>query len=149
MAMEMLAKVQDDMKAAMKSGDALTRDTLRLVITDLKKKELDLARELKAEEELAVLQKCVKSREDSVAQCGAAGRNDLVDREKAEIGVIQRYLPTMLSEEETRAIVKSAIAHLGLSSKKDLGQVMKAVMAEHKGQVDGKTVQKLAGELLA
>jgi len=149
MAMEMLAKLQGDMKAAMKSGDALTRDTLRLVITDLKKKELDLARELAADEELAVLQKCVKSREDSVAQYGAAGRTDLVDKEKAEIGVIRRYLPTLLSEDETRAIVRAKIAALGVSSKKDLGQVMKAVMAEHKGQVDGKTVQKLAGELLS
>src|SRR5262245_59256727 len=133
MPMEMLAKLQEDMKAAMKSGDALTRDTLRLVITDLKKKELDLARELAGDEELAVLQKCVKSREDSVAQYGAAGRNDLVDREKAEIGVIRRYLPTMLSEDETRALVRAKIAALGVSSKKDLGQVMKAVMAEHKG----------------
>lgn len=149
MAMEMLAKLQGDMKAAMKSGDALTRDTLRLVITDLKKKELDLARELKADEELAVLQKCVKSREESVAQYSAANRTDLADKEKAEIGVIQRYLPTLLSEEETRALVRAKIAALGVSSKKDLGQVMKAVMAEHKGLVDGKTVQRLAGELLS
>jgi len=144
----LLAKLQDDMKAAMKAGDALTRDTLRLAITDLKKKELDLARELKPDEELAVLQKCVKSREDSVAQYGAAGRTDLVDKEKAEIGVIRRYLPTLLSEDETRAIVRAKIAALGVSSKKDLGQVMKAVMAEHKGQVDGKLVQRLASELL-
>ena len=149
MAMEMLAKLQEDMKAAMKAGDTLTRDTLRLVITDLKKKELDLARELKADEELAVLQKCVKSREDSVAQYGAANRNDLVEKEQAEIGVIQRYLPTMRSEEETRSIVRAKTTALGVSSKKDLGQVMKAVMAEHKGQVDGKLVQKLAGELLS
>ena len=109
MAMEMLTRLQGDMKAAMKSGDALTRDTLRLVITDLKKKELDLARELAPEEELAVLQKCVKSREDSVSQYSAANRTDLADREKAEIGVIQRYLPRMLSEEDTRTIVRMVI----------------------------------------
>src|SRR5215510_5889329 len=102
--MTVLQKLQDDMKHAMKSGDALTRDTLRLAITDLKKKELDLARELKPDEELAVLQKCVKSREDSVAQYSDAGRKDLADRERAEIGVIQRYLPRMLSESETKAI---------------------------------------------
>jgi hypothetical protein len=80
-----LAKLQEDVKQAMKAGDTLTRDTLRLVITDLKKKELDLARDLKPEEELAVLQKCVKSREDSVSQYSAAGRTDLSDREKAEM----------------------------------------------------------------
>jgi len=144
----LLAKLQDDMKAAMKAGDALTRDTLRLAITDLKKKELDLARELKPEEELAVLQKCVKSREDSVTQYDAAARKDLADRERAEIGVIQRYLPTMLGEDAVRSIVQQTIAKLGVSSKKDLGQVMKAVLAEHKGKADGKLVQKLAGELL-
>jgi uncharacterized protein YqeY len=143
-----LLKLQDDMKQAMKAGDALTRDTLRLVITDLKKKELDLARELKADEELAVLQKCVKSREDSLAQYSAAGRTDLCDREKAEIGVIQRYLPKMLDEEATRTIVRVTIQKLGLTAKKDLGQVMKAVLAEHKGQVAGSLVQRLAGELL-
>ena len=145
----LLAKLQDDMKAAMKSGDALTRDTLRLAITDLNKKSLDLARDLKPEEELAVLAKCVKSREDSVTQYDAAARKDLADRERAEIGVIQRYLPTMLPEDATRALVQQAIAKLGVTSKKDLGQVMKAVLAEHKGKVDGKLVQKLAGELLS
>jgi len=144
-----LSKLQDDMKQAMKSGDALTRDTLRLVITDLKKKELDLARELKPEEELSVLQKCVKSREDSVAQYDAASRKDLADRERAEIGVIRRYLPEMLGESETRSIVEAMIRKLGVTSKKDLGQVMKAVLAEHKGKVEGKLVQKLAGELLS
>ena len=149
MAMQVLTKLQDDMKQAMKAGDALTRDTLRLVITDLKRKELDLARELKPEEELAVLQRCVKSREDSVAQYDAASRKDLADRERAEIGVIQRYLPKMLSEAETKAIVQQTIAKLGLSSKKDLGPVMKAVLAEHKGKVAGSLVQRLAGELLA
>lgn len=145
----LLPKIQEDMKQAMKSLDALTRDTLRLAITDLKKKELDLARELQPEEELAVLQKCVKSREDSVAQYEAAGRKDLADRERAEIGVIQRYLPRMLSEDEVRTIVQQTIGRLGLSSKKDLGQVMKTVLAEHKGRVEGSLVQRLAGELLA
>jgi uncharacterized protein YqeY len=144
----LLAKLQEDMKAAMKSGDTLTRDTVRLAITDLKKKELDLARELKPEEELAVLQKCVKSREDSVAQYDGAGRKDLADRERAEIGVIQRYLPKMLGEAETKALVEAAIQKLGLTAKKDLGQLMKTVLAEHKGQVDGKLVQAIAGRLL-
>jgi hypothetical protein len=145
----LLAKLQDDMKSAMKSGDALTRDTLRLAITDLKKRELDLARELSPDEELAVLHKCVKTREDSVAQYSAAGRKDLSDKEQAEIGVIRRYLPRVLSEDETRTIVQEAIRRLGLTSKKDLGALMKAVLADHKGKIDGKLVQKHASELLA
>jgi hypothetical protein len=144
----LLAKLQDDMKSAMKSGDTLTRDTLRLAITDLKKRELDLARELSPDEELAVLHKCVKTREDSVAQYTAAGRKDLSDKEQAEIGVIRRYLPRVLSEDETRTIVQEAIRRLGLASKKDLGALMKAVLADHKGKIDGKLVQKHASELL-
>lgn len=147
--MSILATLQDDVKRAMKAGDTLTRDTLRLAITDLKKKELDLARELASEEELAVLQKCVKSREESVVQYDGAGRKDLADRERAEIGVIRRYLPELLSEPDTRALVQRTIQALGLSSKKDLGQVMKVVLAEKKGLVDGKLVQRLAGELLS
>jgi hypothetical protein len=143
-----LAKLQEDMKAAMKAGDALSRDTLRLVIADIKKREVDLKKDLSDDEELAVLQKAVKSREDSVAQYDAAGRKDLSDRERAEIGVIQRYLPKLLGEAETKAIVQQAIAKLGLTSKKDLGQVMKAILADHKGLVDGKLVQRLAGEVL-
>jgi len=144
-----LARLQEDMKAAMKAGDALSRDTLRLVIADIKKREVDQQKDLTDDEELAVLQKAVKSREDSVAQYDAAARKDLADRERAEIGVIQRYLPKLLGEAETRAIVQQAIAKLGVSSKKELGQVMKAVLADHKGQVDGKLVQRLAGELLS
>jgi uncharacterized protein len=144
-----LAKLQEDMKAAMKAGDALSRDTLRLVIADIKKREVDQRKDLTDDEELAVLQKAVKSREDSVTQYDAAGRKDLADRERAEIGVIQRYLPKLLGEPETKALVQQTIAKLGVSSKKDLGQVMKAVLADHKGQVDGKLVQRLAGELLS
>lgn len=142
------SRLQDDMKLAMKAGDTLSRDTLRLVIADIKKRELDERRDLTADEELAVLQKAVKSREDSVTQYGAANRTDLVDREKAEIGVIRRYLPNLLSESDTAAIVARTIAELGVTAKKDLGQVMKAVLAAHKGQVDGKLVQKLASERL-
>ncbi len=147
--MQTLAKLQDDMKQAMKAGDALTRDTLRLLIAGLKSKELELARELEPAEELAVLQKAVKTREESAAQYAAAGRDDLAARECAEVAVVKRYLPEMLSEAETRELVRATIARLGVGSKKDLGQVMKALMAEHKGKVDGKLVQKLAGELLA
>jgi hypothetical protein len=145
-----LAKLQEDMKAAMKSGDTVTRDTLRLVISDIKKREVDLKKEaLDETEELAVLTKAVKSREDSVAQYDANARKDLADKERAEIAVIQRYLPKLLGEAETKAIVAATIQKLGLTSKKDLGQVMKAVLADHKGQVSGSLVQKCAGELLS
>ena len=146
--MTILATLQEDVKKAMKARDTLVRDTLRLVIAELKRREVDIERDLKPEEELAVVQKAVKSREESAGQYDEAGRKDLADKERAEIVIVQRYLPAMLSEDETRALVEKAITSVGADSKKDLGKVMKAVMAEHRGAVDGKTVQRLAGELL-
>ena len=146
--MSLLAKLQDELKDAMKAGDVTRRETLRLTISALKMKNLELERELSTAEELSVLQKEVKKRHESIAQYVAGKREDLAAKERAEIAVLARYLPEELTEDEARSIVKAAIAKLGVSSKKDLGQVMKAVLAEHKGKVDGKLVQRLASELL-
>ena len=146
--MSLLAKLQDELKDAMKAGDVTRRETLRLTISALKMKNLELERELSTAEELSVLQKEVKKRHESIAQYVAGKREDLAAKERAEIAVLARYMPEEMNEDEARSIVKAAIAKLGVSSKKDLGQVMKAVLAEHKGKVDGKLVQRLASELL-
>jgi uncharacterized protein YqeY len=142
------SRFQEDLKDAMRSGDTQTRDTLRLLVAAIKYKRIELGREPNEAEELQVLQKQVKMREDSVAQYGAAARQDLVDKERAEIAVIERYLPKRMSDADVRAVVERTIREVGASSKADLGKVMKAVMAAHQGQVDGKAVQRIAGELL-
>jgi len=142
------ARFQEDLKTAMRAGDTETRDTLRLLVAALKYKRIELGREPNEAEELQVLQKQVKMREDSVAQYDAAGRADLSGKERAEMAVIARYLPAKLSDEDVRALVADAIKEVGATSKADLGKVMKAVMAAHQGKLDGKTVQRLAGELL-
>lgn len=142
-------RIERDLKDAMRAGDTLTRDTLRMVLSALEYKRIELGADLGEEQELAVLGQAVKSREDSAEQFGRAGRSDLEQKERAEIEVVQRYLPKRLSEEETRAIVQGLVAELGLESRKELGALMKAVMARHRSQVDGKLVQKLAAELLA
>jgi uncharacterized protein YqeY len=142
------SRFQEDLKDAMRSGDTQTRDTLRLLVAAIKYKRIELGREPNEAEELQVLQKQVKMREDSVAQYGAAARQDLVDKERAEIAVIERYLPQRMSDDDVRAVVERTIREVGASSKADLGKVMKAVMAAHQGQVDGKAVQRIAGELL-
>ena len=98
---------------------------------------------------MAVVLNQVKTRTDSAQQYDAADRADLADKERAEIAVLQGYLPQQLSEDETRAAVEKAIADTGASSKADLGKVIKAVMAAHKGQVDGKQVQRLIAEMLS
>jgi uncharacterized protein YqeY len=141
-------RIQADVKDAMRAGDAETRDTLRMVMAGLKNKRIELGRDLDEKDQLQVLQKQKKSREDSLAQYGAAGRAHLAAREQAEIAVIDRYLPATMSDDDVRALVAGAIAASGASSKADLGKVMKTVMAENQGKVDGKTVQRIAAELL-
>jgi uncharacterized protein YqeY len=142
------ARFQEDLKTAMRAGDAETRDTLRLLVAALKYKRIELGREPDEAEELQVLQKQVKMRQDSVAQYAAAAREDLAAKERAEIAVIERYLPQRLSEDDVRALVERTIRDVGATTKTDLGKVMKAVMAAHQGKVDGKAVQRIAGELL-
>jgi uncharacterized protein YqeY len=89
-----------------------------------------------------------KTRQESIDQFGKAGRADLVAKESAELEVIRRYLPKALSEAETRALVGQLVAELGIASKKDLGRLMKELMVRHKGAVDGKLAQRIAGELV-
>jgi uncharacterized protein YqeY len=144
----LLERLQSDLKQALLAGDAVAKDTLRLVIAALKNQRIEAGHELDDAEALQVLQKGVKTRQESVEQYGRAGRQDLVERESAEIAVIRRYLPEELGEDRTRAIVQAKIAELGITSTRDIGRVMKAVMAEHRGRIDGKLVQRLAAALL-
>lgn len=146
--MTLLDQLDGDMKSAMKAGDALKRDTLRMVMAAMKNKRIEKGEELDDAAQLAVLMSAVKQRKDSAEQYRQGGRPELADKEESEITVIEGYLPKQMSEDDTRAAVQQAIESTGAASKQDLGKVMKAVMAEHRGVVDGKTVQRLAAELL-
>lgn len=147
--MALFDQLQEDLKVAMKSGDTIARQCLRMAISALKNRRIETGQDLEEAESLAVLQKEVKKRQDSAEQYTKAGRSELAETELAEIEVLKRYLPKGLSEEEVQTIVRETIENLGVTSKKDMGQVMKAVMAAHKGRVDGKLVQRFAGELLS
>ena len=142
------SRFQEDLKTAMRAGDTETRDTLRLLVAAIKYKRIELGREPNEAEELQVLQKQKKTREESVEQYDAANRPDLAAKERGEIAVIDRYLPARMADDDVRALVQRTIKEVGAASKADLGKVMKAVMAAHQGQVDGKAVQRIAGELL-
>ena len=149
--MPLLTRIEADLKEAMKSKNEVVRDTLRLVTSEMKNHAIKLrekGKELDETEQLAVLARCVKQRRDSVEQYENAGRNELADKEKAEIAVIEGYLPAQLSEAEAREAVQAAIAESGASSMKDMGAVMKVLMAKYKGQIDGKAAQGLLKELL-
>jgi len=138
--MALLDMINADLKKAMLARDEVTRDTLRMV-----KSELLM---LENPDGLAVLSRAVKTRRDSIKSYVEGGRQDLADKEQAEIEVIERYLPKQLSEEETREAVAGIIEELDLSSRKDLGKVMKEVKARYPGQVDGRLASSIAGQLL-
>jgi len=146
--MALLEKLQADVKTAMLAKDEVTRDTLRMLIAAVKKHELEGGKQITDELTLATLQSAAKTRQESIDQFAKAGRNDLVAKETAELAVVRRYLPTQLNEDQVRGLVQRLIGELKLTSKKDVGVLMKAVMAKYKGEVDGKLVQKLAAELL-
>lgn len=139
--MALLDKINADLKKAMLARDEVTRDTLRMVKSELLT--------LDHPDELAVLSRAVKTRRDSIKSYVEGGRQDLADKELAEIEVIERYLPKQLSEDEVRSAVAELIEELGLSSKKDLGKVMKEIKARYPGQVDGKLASTIAGQLLS
>ena len=149
--MSLRERIEADMKAAMKAGETLRRDTLRMVIAGFKNKAVEPGRkspDLSEDEVQAVVAYSVKTRKDSATQYDEAGRPELAEKERAEIAVLEDYLPKQLDEAATRAAVEAVIAETGATGKADMGKVMKGVMAAHKGQVDGKLVSRLAGELL-
>lgn len=138
--MALLDKIDADLKKAMLARDEVTRETLRMLKSDLLM--------LEDPDELAVLTRAVKSRRDSVESYIQGGRRDLADKELAEIAVIERYLPKQMTEDEARAAIGAIVDELGLSSKKELGKVMKEVKARYRGQIDGKVASSIARELL-
>lgn len=147
--MTLLDKLQADVKQAMLARDEVSRDTLRLLIAGVKKHELEGGKTITDELVNEVLLSAAKTRQESIEQFAKAGRQDLVTKEQAELDVVRRYLPRQLNEDEVRSVVQRLISELKLTSKKDFGQLMKAAMAAHKGQIDGKLVQQFANELLS
>ena len=143
------ARIQEDMKAAMKGGDKSRLAVIRLIMAAIKQREVDERIELNDEQVLAVLDKMVKQRRDSIRQYSDAGRDDLAGAEQAEIEVIQEYLPEALSDEEIAAIVEQAIADTGAASMKDMGKVMGKVKPQVQGRADMGAVSALVKQKLA
>ena len=148
MACQMYDRLMDDLKAAMKAHDATATGAIRGVIAKAKDITVNAGKEMTDEAIVQVVAKAVKQREESIAQFAAAGREELAANERAEMAQLKKYLPEQLSEEEVAALVKEAIAATGATSKKDMGRVMKDVMARAKGRADGKLVSKLVGAAL-
>jgi uncharacterized protein len=135
---------------AMKSKDQQRLVALRMLKTALMNREIERGRPLDENESRQVVSSLIKQRRDSIEQFTKGGRQDLVDRETAEIGVLEAYLPPALDTAELERVVDAAISSMGASSAKDIGRIMKAVMAELAGKtVDGKLVNELVRRKLA
>ena len=146
--MALKEKLEADVKTAMLAKNEVVRDTLRLILSELKRLDLQEGKAITPDIETDVLLKAVKMRQQSIAEFEKAGRADLVAKEKAELAVIQNYLPKSMSDAEVEAAIKSLMDELKITAKKDMGTLMKAVMAKYKGQIDGKKTQELLGKLL-
>ena len=141
-------QITDAMKAAMKGGHKARLGVVRLMLAAIKQREVDERIELDDSQVLAVLDKMVKQRRDSMQQYGDAGRDDLATVEAAEIEVIQEFLPTALSETEISAIIEAAIAETGAESMRDMGKVMGIVKPKVQGRADVGQVSSLVKQKL-
>ncbi len=147
--MTIVEQVEKDLVAAMKAREELRLSVLRMMKTALKNKQVELSKPLADEEAVAVLRTLLKQRRDSVEQFRKGGREELADKEEAEIVVLQGYLPAAASDEDVEVAVAAAIAETGASGAKDLGKVMKASMGKLAGKnADGKRVSEIARKKL-
>jgi uncharacterized protein len=142
-------RISEDLIAAMKAKDAARLSVLRMMKTAVKNKEIDTRAPLDDAAVIQVLSTQIKQRRDSIEQFARGGRQDLVDKETAEIKVVEEYLPAAVSEEEIALVVAEVVKETGASSVKDLGRVMKECMARFAGKpVDGKKVNQVVKALL-
>lgn len=146
--MSIQSKITDDMKAAMKSGDAPKRDTLRMVLSQLKYAQLDKSDALTEDEEMAVLTNAAKKRQEAMEMYQKADRQELFEQEKCELAIISGYLPEQMSDTEIEAAISEAIQKVKAESIKDLGKVMGILMKSLKGRADGKKVQTIVRQKL-
>jgi uncharacterized protein YqeY len=141
-------RLQEDLKAAMKSGNTQRKDALRFITAAIKQVEIDTRAQLTEEQTYGVLMTEAKKRRDSIAEARNAGRNDLADKEQMELELIESYLPQQLSREELQDEARKAIAESGAKTAKDMGNVMKVLMPRVKGRADGKLVNEVVKSLL-
>ena len=134
--MTLKERITEDMKAAMRASDRERLSTIRLVQAAIKQREVDERITLDDAQVLAVLEKMVKQRKESIAQFEQGGRKDLADRERREIELLQGYLPAQMSAAEVDALIRDAVAATGAASIRDMGKVMSVVKAKAAGRAD-------------
>ncbi len=145
-------KIKEELNLAIKSKDEIVRSTLRMLLASIqgkeKEKQYKERRGLTQEEMINVISSEAKKRKDSINEFEKGGRQDLVDKEKAELEVLQKYLPEQMSEEEIKKFVEETIKEVDASSMQDFGKIMGPLMPKLKGKADGNLVSKIVKELL-
>lgn len=134
--MSLREQINDDLKAAMRGGETARRDTIRLLTAALKQREVDERKVLTDADVLAVIEKMIKQRRDSIAQFEQGGRQDLADREKQELTLLQAYMPQAMGDDEVAAAVAAAVAETGAAGPADMGKVMAVLKPKLAGRAD-------------
>jgi hypothetical protein len=147
--MSLKAQLTDDMKNAMRAKESARLATIRLIIAEIKRKEVDEQTELSDEQVVAVIEKMVKQRKDSISQFEAGGRADLAEIEKGELAILAAYMPAGLSDEEVAAEVAAAVAATGAAGPQDMGKVMGVLKPKLAGRADMTVVSGLVKKALS
>ena len=147
--MSLLEKLKSDLKEAMKAKDIVVRDTIRMIMSAVKQIEVDERREVSDDDMIKILQKAIKQREDAIGFAKDGGRDDLIEANKKEISVLEKYLPKQLSDEELEIEVKSIINEVGATNMKDMGKVMGIATKKLAGKADGKRINQIVKKILS
>jgi len=147
--MDIKTQLNESMKDAMRSGDTVRKNTVRMALAAIKQAEVDKRTELDETAIIALLQKEIKNRKEAIEEAKKANREDLIKENEAEIAVLEVFLPEAMSADELREIVAAAIAETGASTMADMGQVMKAALPKVAGRAPGGEVSAMVKELLA
>jgi uncharacterized protein YqeY len=148
--MGLMEKINEDLKAAMKSGDKIRLNTVRSIraaLLELEKSGKN--KEITEEDEIKILTSAVKKRKEAIEQYRKGGREDLAEREEAELKIIEEYLPAQLSPEELEKEIRILAEEIGASSKADFAKLMPAAIKKFKGQADGKTIKETVEKILS
>ena len=148
MSMKLKTKLRDALTEALKAGDAQRKMTLRMALASIKNAEVEARGELNEDKILSLLQKEVKSRQETIEGAKQANRPDLITKAETEISILSEFLPQPITEEELRVLVKQAIQESGAGSIAEIGQVMGVLMPKIRGKADGKEANQIVRELL-
>lgn len=147
-----LDKINEDYKNAVRERDEVKRETLNMLKSAIKYREIELRsnnKELNEEEIISVIQKEIKKRKEAIELYEKGGREDLASKERREVEILESYLPKQLTEDEIKEMCKEVIERVGASSPSDIGKVMKEIMPKVKGRADGSVVKRIVEEMLS